>query len=33
MGRWSKEGNLVIKSPQKFQKYEEYIALQEEFRR
>jgi len=27
------DGNLVIKSPEKFQKYEEYITLQEEFRR
>jgi CRP/FNR family cyclic AMP-dependent transcriptional regulator len=25
--------NVVIKSPQKFEKYEEYITLQEEFRR
>jgi CRP/FNR family cyclic AMP-dependent transcriptional regulator len=29
----SLDGNLVIKSPQKFEKYEEYITLQEEFRR
>lgn len=27
------DGNLVIKSPEKFEKYEEYITLQEEFRR
>jgi CRP/FNR family cyclic AMP-dependent transcriptional regulator len=29
----SLDGTLVIKSPQKFEKYEEYITLQEEFRR
>jgi CRP/FNR family cyclic AMP-dependent transcriptional regulator len=29
----SLDGNLVIKSPEKFEKYEEYITLQEEFRR
>jgi CRP/FNR family cyclic AMP-dependent transcriptional regulator len=29
----SLDGTLVIKSPQKFEKYEEYISLQEEFRR
>ena len=29
----SLEGTVVIKSPEKFEKYEEYITLQEEFRR
>jgi CRP/FNR family cyclic AMP-dependent transcriptional regulator len=29
----SLDDTLVIKSPQKFEKYEEYISLQEEFRR